>query len=161
MNNLSYLYYIPKVVSSLVPCFLVLNIVQSLMFLHFTTLVFLIRAKQPLVRVICHLQTSLILTEIAQKPPWPALGSVPDLPENSGSDETFEFASRCLKECASNARHQLCQPQRRMFRPTRLLQISEPGKSIKLQEKWYFSSYVDYVALSHCWVGYSCRFILS
>jgi Heterokaryon incompatibility protein (HET) len=79
------------------------------------------------------------------------LGSVPDLPQSSDSSETFEFASRCLKECASNPRHQLCQPQRRAARPTRLLQIYEPGEPIKLQEKSSFSSFVDYIALSHCW----------
>jgi Heterokaryon incompatibility protein (HET) len=86
-----------------------------------------------------------------QKLPWPALGSAIDLPWSSESDKTFEFAARCLKECSASPRHKLCHPQRRVFRPTRLLQITEPGKPIKLQEKWFFSSFVDYIALSHCW----------
>jgi heterokaryon incompatibility protein (HET) len=94
---------------------------------------------------------TLSLTWIGHKPPWPALGSVIELPTSSESDETFEFAARCLKECQSNSRHRLCTSQRRQFRPTRLLQISQPRKPIKLQEKGLTSSFVDYIALSHCW----------
>jgi hypothetical protein len=90
----------------------------------------------------------------SSKLPWPSLGTALQIPESSESDETYDFAMRCIEECTHNPNHNLCSSKSRKYLPTRLLKTSEPGKPVKLQQRSLLSSLFSparYIALSHCW----------
>ncbi|KAF2669096.1 HET-domain-containing protein [Microthyrium microscopicum] len=86
-----------------------------------------------------------------QPSPWPALGSVVDIPRRADSEETFDFLRACVEKCKLD--HECTcggsKAKSRVSAPARLLKISKDGKSIKLVICSKRSP--AYVALSHCW----------
>ncbi|KAF1960007.1 HET-domain-containing protein [Byssothecium circinans] len=87
----------------------------------------------------------------ASRAPWPTLGTAHHIPSNSGSDDTFNFARRCIQDCLTNPKHGACKlPSRSLASaPKRLLNVgrmTEPIRLIDTQGKSF-----EYAALSHCW----------
>ncbi|EXJ55071.1 uncharacterized protein A1O5_12810 [Cladophialophora psammophila CBS 110553] len=85
-----------------------------------------------------------------QRPPWPTLGHARRIPIHSGSDESFEFARNCIKDCKSNPKHGACRnssPNNTL--PTRLIDVQGKDQGLKLVE--LEGKKVEYVTLSYCW----------
>jgi hypothetical protein len=90
----------------------------------------------------------------AVKSPWPSLGSRLDPPSSSGSEESIEFARRCIKECLTDPAHSFCNPGKIKIVPARLLEIKDDleqnEQCVKLI-KTPSSKTPKYIAISHCW----------
>lgn len=70
---------------------------------------------------------------------------------NSGSDEAFDFARNCIKDCLSNPDHVACKvSQSPSTMPKRLLDVGRASSPIRLVDTQGKIS-MQYVALSHCW----------
>ncbi|KAF2266743.1 HET-domain-containing protein [Lojkania enalia] len=87
----------------------------------------------------------------ASRAPWPTLGIGHHIPLNSGSDDTFNFARRCIQDCLTNPKHVACKTARKALNgtPKRLLdvgRITAPIRLIDAQGKTF-----QYATLSHCW----------
>lgn len=76
---------------------------------------------------------------------------------NTGASETFHLARHWMNQCLTS--HDICNAHRRPhWAPTRLLKVfpEDGGKiSAKLEEQdqGHYSSNVEYIALSHRWLG--------
>jgi hypothetical protein len=86
----------------------------------------------------------------ASKPAWPTLGTAHHIPSNAGSDDTFQFARRCIQDCVTNPKHRACKPPHNALAvPKRLLdvgRVSAPIRLIDTQGKSF-----QYATLSHRW----------
>ncbi|KAF2117925.1 heterokaryon incompatibility protein-domain-containing protein [Lophiotrema nucula] len=92
-----------------------------------------------------------IYARAASRAPWPTLGTAHPIPSNSGSDDTFDFARRCIQDCLTNSKHGACQPSPTSVPvgPKRLVdvgRVTSPIRLIDTQGKWF-----QYATLSHCW----------
>ncbi|KAF2690681.1 HET-domain-containing protein [Lentithecium fluviatile CBS 122367] len=87
----------------------------------------------------------------ASRAPWPTLGTAHHIPTDSGSDDTFNFARRCIQDCLVNPKHVACKlpSKSSTSSPKRLLdvgRVTAPIRLIDTQGKSF-----EYAALSHCW----------
>ncbi|KAF2635917.1 HET-domain-containing protein [Massarina eburnea CBS 473.64] len=87
----------------------------------------------------------------ASRAPWPTLGTTRHIPVNSGSDDTFNFARRCIQDCMTNSKHVACKlPSRSSAAaPKRLLDVGRVTAPIRLIDTQ--GKHFEYAALSHCW----------
>ncbi|OQU97804.1 hypothetical protein CLAIMM_03689 [Cladophialophora immunda] len=85
-----------------------------------------------------------------QRPPWPALGNARSIPISSGSDESFEFARKCIQNCIASPAHGACQKSSPSTLPTRLIDVQAMDETLRLVELKGRKS-VDYITLSYCW----------
>ncbi|PSN64103.1 HET-domain-containing protein [Corynespora cassiicola Philippines] len=96
-------------------------------------------------------QSIEIYAGAASRAPWPTLGTARHIPINAGSDDTFNFARRCIQDCLTNPKHTKCREVSRSSSttPKRLLdvgRITAPIRLIDTQGKAF-----QYASLSHCW----------
>ncbi|KIW78617.1 hypothetical protein Z517_08455 [Fonsecaea pedrosoi CBS 271.37] len=89
-----------------------------------------------------------LYTPSDQRPPWPALGNARSIPISSGSDESFDFARKCIKDCMSSPAHGACRKSTPSRLPSRLIDV-QGGKNLKLVE--LKGKDVEYITLSYCW----------
>ncbi|PVI07913.1 HET-domain-containing protein [Periconia macrospinosa] len=87
----------------------------------------------------------------ASRAPWSTLGTAHHIPSNSGSDDTFNFARRCIQDCLTSPKHVNCRlpSKASASSPKRLLDVGRvtvPIRLIDTQGKAF-----EYAALSHCW----------
>ncbi|KAK7179144.1 hypothetical protein DPSP01_012204 [Paraphaeosphaeria sporulosa] len=82
---------------------------------------------------------------------WPTLGVARRIPLNSGSDDTFDFARRCIQDCLTNTKHKACSLPRKSSAstPKRLLDVGRATAPIRLIDTQ--GKALEYAALSHCW----------
>ncbi|OCL15225.1 HET-domain-containing protein [Glonium stellatum] len=81
--------------------------------------------------------------------PWITLGSTHDIPSNSGSDECFTFARKCIQDCLTNPKHGACRASAKLASPKRLLDVGRVDKPIRICEPR--GRDIRYASLSHCW----------
>ncbi|KAF2018255.1 HET-domain-containing protein [Aaosphaeria arxii CBS 175.79] len=83
--------------------------------------------------------------------PWPMLGAARRIPIDSGSDETFDFARRCIQDCLTNPKHEACRrtSTSTVLGPKRLIDVGRVGRPIRLIDT--HEKKAQYAALSHCW----------
>ncbi|ORY00101.1 heterokaryon incompatibility protein-domain-containing protein [Clohesyomyces aquaticus] len=92
----------------------------------------------------------------AARSPWPTLGTAHHIPSNSGSDDTFDFARRCIQDCITNPKHTACKSSSYLPRsslsshhPKRLLDVGRVTSPIHLIDT--SGKTFQYATLSHCW----------
>ncbi|CAI6338355.1 unnamed protein product [Periconia digitata] len=87
----------------------------------------------------------------ASRAPWPTLGTAQHIPSNSGSDDTFNFARRCIQDCMTNPSHANCRLPSKSSgsSPRRLVDVGRAAAPIRLIDTQGKS--FEYAALSHCW----------
>ncbi|KAF2662188.1 HET-domain-containing protein [Lophiostoma macrostomum CBS 122681] len=92
-----------------------------------------------------------IYARSASRAPWPSLGTAHRIPDNSGSDDTFDFARRCIQDCITNPKHAACKGSAKSSSttPRRLLDVGRVGAPIRLIDT--MGRAFEYVCLSHCW----------
>jgi hypothetical protein len=87
------------------------------------------------------------------RPPWPSIGTVSEVPNHSGSDESVDFVERCIKHCTTSGKHQFCKVSSNRILPTRLLDVQKdkPIRLCKPSKSNVTTNEAHYLALSHCW----------
>ncbi|KAF2466903.1 HET-domain-containing protein [Lindgomyces ingoldianus] len=90
-----------------------------------------------------------IYARSASRPPWPTLGTAHHIPPNSGSDDTFNFARRCIQDCLTNPKHTACRASSSFPHPKRLLDVGRVTSPIRLIDT--SGKPFQYATLSHCW----------
>jgi hypothetical protein len=87
------------------------------------------------------------------RPPWPSIGTVSEVPNHSGSDESIDFIERCIKHCTTSGKHKFCRAPSVRILPTRLLDVQrdKPIRLCKPSKSNATSKEGRYLALSHCW----------
>ncbi|KAK3216250.1 hypothetical protein GRF29_8g2773435 [Pseudopithomyces chartarum] len=70
---------------------------------------------------------------------------------NAGSDDTFDFARKCIEKCLTNANHGACVLPKKsaMSTPKRLVDVGRAAAPIRLIDTQ--GKALEYTALSHCW----------
>ncbi|KAH7125641.1 heterokaryon incompatibility protein-domain-containing protein [Dendryphion nanum] len=93
-----------------------------------------------------------IFTGSAPQSALPSLGSVLRIRGNAGSDDTFDFARNCIKDCLTNPIHTACRETARgpVIIPKRLIDVGRSSTPIHLVDTQGRRA-VQYAALSHCW----------
>ncbi|KAF2183407.1 HET-domain-containing protein [Zopfia rhizophila CBS 207.26] len=89
----------------------------------------------------------------ASRSPWPTLGTAHPIPSNSGSDESFDFARRCIQDCLTNTKHTSCRTSLSSITPKRLLDVGRVTAPIRIIEMGTHPTpeELKYITLSHCW----------